>query len=203
MSQDVYRNSRGFSLLELLVAMAIFAGLAVVAQRGMLASMLSADRLSQRGTEVAALQLAVSQVTQDIRNAVPRPIRTGGAAPGPALLLGQGGQVLTFTRAAVHDPTGRARSPFQRVIYAPSDDAEDRPQRGIWTHVDQPDGRAPRMSALDAVVTGVRFEVLSDGAWQTAWPPAQQTDPAALPEGIAVTFDTARWGAVRRVVALQ
>ncbi|MEO0676170.1 MAG: type II secretion system minor pseudopilin GspJ [Pseudomonadota bacterium] len=201
MSAPQRSNSAGFSLIELLVALTIFAIIAVIAQRGMVTAMVSADRLGERGSELAELQLAVTSVTRDLENAVPRAIRTGSGQMEAAFLLEDGGRTLIFTRAGLNDPTGRARSPFERVIYTAGASTDDAPQRGTWDHVDRPEASTPRLAALGAEIRAIEFAVLSEGSWQSSWPLTDDAGLKALPEGIAVTFETDRWGPIRRVVA--
>lgn len=196
-------QSQGFSLLELMVALSIFAIIAVVAQRGMMMSMTSADRLSERSTDIAELQLAVSAVTRDLENAVGRTVRTGPEQTEPALLLEDDGRRLTFTRSGIIDPTGRARSPFQRVIYTAGATPDDAPQRGTWAHIDRPNGALPNLTPLDDEIGAISFLVFSEGQWVSTWPQADMRNPATLPDGIAVVFDTRIWGPVRRVVSYR
>lgn len=197
------QRDAGFSLIELMAAMVIFAIIAVIAQRSMTVSMIAADRISNRSTSIAELQLAVSQVTRDLENLVPRAIRTGSDAPEPAIVLENDGQVLTFTRGGIDDPTGRARSPFQRVIYVGGAPENEPPRRGTWDQVDRPAISTPRLSPLTENIAALSFAVYSDGQWIKNWPSAGETNPAILPDGIAVTFETRLWGPVRRVVSFR
>ncbi|MGY3670870.1 type II secretion system minor pseudopilin GspJ (plasmid) [Marinovum sp. KMM 9989] len=196
-------GSAGFSLIELMAAMAIFAIVAVIAQQSMVAAMAQSARLSQHSADIAELELAVSLVTRDLENIAPRPVRIGTDQSEPALILAANGQRLTFTRSGVTDPVGRARGPFLRIAYGQPSGQTDGAARSVWPQLDRTANTAPRQAALWDGIQSTRFRIYADGQWSDSWPRPDSSDPALLPEGIAVTFETAKWGAIERVVALR
>jgi general secretion pathway protein J len=203
MSKSQLRGQGGFSLIELMVALTIFAIIAVISQQSMLSAMAQSSRLSEHSTDLAELELAVSLVTRDLENIAPRPIRSGLSNSEPALVLSGNGQNLTFTRGGLVDPTGRARSPFLRVAYSAAKGAEAGVERGTWTQIDRPSSAVPRQAALWSGIDAIHFQVYADGQWVENWPQPDNADLAVLPDGIAVTLDTKNWGLIRRVVALR
>ncbi|MCD6672731.1 MAG: prepilin-type N-terminal cleavage/methylation domain-containing protein [Burkholderiaceae bacterium] len=60
-------RSRGFTLLELLVAVALLSVLAVLSWRGMDSVLRSRDRIVQSSDELRALSVAFAQLEQDVR----------------------------------------------------------------------------------------------------------------------------------------
>lgn len=192
---------RGFTLIELVAAMTIFAIIAVIAQQSLFSTMAHSDRLRGNASDLAELELAVSLVTRDLQNIAPRAARTGQAQSEPALILSDGGRSLGFTRSGVVDPTQAPRGPFVRVSYQQGLDQQV--QRLVWDRVDRPGSSQPRQGTLWAGIKAARFAVYDNGQWLDSWPPKDKTDLTALPQGISVTFQTDRWGQIDRVVALQ
>ena len=193
----------GLSLIELVVAMALFAVVATMTQQALVAALRGADRLDANGRRLADLQVVVSRVTRDLQAAAPRPPRATGSGPAPrAFTLSQDGRALDFVRVAPPDPTGRPLGAFRRVAVFPSPNDTDRVARAEWRRVDAPPGPPDRSGDLSALVTGLSFEALADTGWTGSWPPGPEAEPDLLPRAVAVTFETARWGPIRRVVTL-
>jgi general secretion pathway protein J len=193
-------TTRGFTLIELVAAMTIFAIIAVIAQQSMFSAMAQSTRLTSNSADLAELELSVSLVTRDLENIAPRPVRVGGNETQGALILVDGSD-LTLTRSGVVDPVERPRGPFIRVRY---DDAADAGSvRQVWDQVDRPAAISARAATLWDGIQSMRFRVYSDGQWSDSWPPPDTDDLAALPDGIAVTFETERWGPIDRVVSLK
>ena len=94
------RSPRGFTLVEALLALAIFGVIAVLAYRATSALTDGEARLSAEAQRWRALEALFTRFEADIRQAVPRSVRTG-AAREPAWLGAVTGDqsALVFTRA--------------------------------------------------------------------------------------------------------
>lgn len=178
-------QTRGFTLIELLLAMSIFAVIALAAT-GLLEQMVAtAERVEQRATVLAELQRAKHQISMDIRQLVHRDIRTGSGAHRAAIIGGQGGIALAFTRQNWRNPLQAARSNLQRVAYR-----YDNNQlfRLFWQVLD----RAPDSAAHEArLLAGVRaFHVqffTASGERALVWPwygGIRNLDPAGVNTGV-------------------
>jgi len=191
-------NARGFTLLELLIALAVFAILSVMAYRGLTAVGEARARVEAQAEALAALQLALGLLERDLEQAVGRPVRdaygeTVPAFEGSAL----GPQLLTLTRAGWRNPAGARRSALQRVAYRYRDETLVRVH---WRVLDQAQDSPALERPLLGGVKSVDLRFLDQRLqWQSAWPPEAGDDPARLPRAVEITLDVAGIGPVRRL----
>jgi len=186
--------SRGFTLLELLVALAIFGLIAVMSYSG-----LSAVLNQQSQTEAAADRLSELQKTylimqRDIEQAVPRPVRDEfGDEQAPLV----GGDSLRFTRGGWSNPVGYPRSSLQRVGY---DYEDEQLKRYSWAVLDRAQDSQPLEQPLIEQVEGMEIRYLAaNDEWQEQWPAATaaadaEGQPAELPKAVEVTIEHAELG---------
>lgn len=186
---------RGFSLLELLVALAVFAALAAAAYGGLgqLAHVRAA--LAERQDRLAAVTRAVGALERDLRQAVSRPVLgNGGNEPLPA--LAGASSSLELTRLGYANPRAEARSHLERVAY--SLDAGTL-RRGRYAVLDRAPGSVPASSALLERAGELRLRYLGcDGAWREAWPPSTPPACASAPRA-----DTQRAALLPRAVEFR
>jgi len=197
------RRAGGFTLLELLVALAIFAVLATIAY-GALNSVLTARRqVEAKGERLAALQTALMVMERDVEEAVPRGVRDELGDRQPALLGGgTGTMVLTLTRDGWRNPLGLARSTLQRVAYV-VDGGQLR--RESWSVLDRAPDTVPYDEVLLDKVTAVDVRFFgADGQWSAFWPPQSTTGQAAAldvppPRAVEVSLDLSDFGRITRL----
>lgn len=191
------RPAGGFTLIEILVALAVFSVMSVMAYGGLHALITARDRTEQAATRLSELQLALLLMQQDMEHMAPRSIRDEYGEPEPALAPGDGADyVLTFTRGGNNRPRRPFRSGLQRVAYQLEDGEL---QRLIWPVLDRGgDGGAQKMVLLRGV-TDLAFSFLG-GEWWDAWPPPGSKGMAdALPRAVEVVMTIEEWGTVRRL----
>ncbi len=209
--------TRGFTLIEVLVASAITAIIGIIAY-GFLGSALDAQGSQQQQADrLNELNLFFVALARDVRQVVNRPIRTEfGTESEPAVFGGPGTEyLLSLTRGGWYNPRGAARSSLQRVAYGLNEEQEI--QRVAWYMLD----RASDQNVYKAVaLTGVeevffRFleqkqvrvdddEVAKE--WSDSWPPGSfQPQPGQtyneLPVAIEITLTLQDLGEVRRIFA--
>jgi general secretion pathway protein J len=196
-------ESKGFTLIEILVAMAIFT-LIGLASTGLLTSVIQSDELSeQRFDQLQILQRAMLTIERDILQAVPRPIRVQGESTS-IVISGQEGLFnsefggLGLVRDGWHNPQMLLhRSTLQAVGYRIS---EGRLERLYGNYVDNVVGYEPKVKILleDVEDFQVRFFVDEE---------EDPTDPenwektyvgSALPRAVALIITTKQFGEIRR-----
>lgn len=194
--------THGFTLLELLVAIAILALVAVGSYRLLFDTISTRDRGLAQEQALRDLQRAGMILQRDLQQAALRPIRDEFGDPQPGLRLGdQAG--LEFTRRGWRNPLQQARSDLVRVRYRLMDGALVREH---WNVLDRPRASTPVRTTLLTDVTDFRVQVHAGGNWSDTWPLLSQTqrDPRSLPlpEAVEIRFTRAPWGEIRRVILL-
>ncbi len=195
------RRSAGFTLLEVLIALAIFAAISVMAYGGLNFVIKMRDRVGERSEQLAELQKALTIMSRDITQAVRRGIRDEFGDTVPALVAGSGGygRIMALTRAGWPNPTGRPRSFLQRVAYGIDD---DQLIRYSWPVLDRPQGMEPQKGVLLTGVKAFKVRFLDlNGQWHRQWPPlsARNGPKDLMPKGIEVTLETQVWGEITRL----
>ena len=199
-----HARSRGFTLIELMIALTIFAILSVMAYTGLSSLLDTRAHTDARARELAQLQTAMMLISRDVENAIDRPIRNQ-YGDFVAAMLGEGeddGQ-LELTRAGWRNPAGVTRSSMQRVAYTVED---NQLLRATWRVLDQAQDSEPiKTVVMDEVDTLTLRFMNADRAWQDSWPPQDpdnNTD-ALLPRAVELTLQTRAWGEITRLFVLS
>ena len=110
-------RARGFSLIELLVALAVFAALAAAAYGGLAQIAATRGALAKQQDRFAQIVRAVSVLERDLRQAISRPVRGNGSGEWLPALEGAGDRI-ELTRVGFANPLAEPRSNLERVAYA-------------------------------------------------------------------------------------
>jgi general secretion pathway protein J len=198
-------RSRAFTLIEVLVAMAVFAVLAALSYGTLNQTLLSAEILSERMDRLQALQRTMRMITDDFQQLAPRPVRDElGDNLKPALDTGfQSGFALELTRGGWSNPVVLPRSTLQRAAYRMEDDEL---VRYHWYALDRTLSNEPVGVALLDGVEGIQFRFLVDNEnFSDQWPPLNR--PGALgarqrPRAVEVLLRLTNEGEIRRLIEI-
>lgn len=197
------RKHKGFTLVELLVALMILTFISVAGYRGLNAVLQARERVAAETRKWQHLAFLFSRMELDIAQAVHRPVRetTGDLSPewvGHRVPVGENDAELTFTRAGMNDQGTEMLSP-QRIAY--------RLERGAiimlrWPELDQEPRTKPMRYTL---LEGVREFKLryqdNNNNWQELWPPAGLN--SGTPTAVEIHLTLADGEKISRIFALQ
>lgn len=197
------RRQRAFTLIEVLVAMAVFAVLAAMAYGTLNQTLLSAEILNERMDRLQALQRTMRLLTDDLQQLAPRPVRDElGDNLRPALDTGfQSGFALELTRGGWSNPIVLPRSTLQRAAYRMEDDELVRYR---WNTLDRTLSNEPISVALLDRVESIQFRFFQeDGEFTDQWPPLNQQGPLGArqrPRAVEIILRLEDEGEITRLV---
>lgn len=191
--------SRGYTLIEVLIAVTVFGVLAASAYVALDGLSRAALEHRQRSGQLADLQLAIARFDADVRQLVTRSVRTLDGRDEPALIGRR--STLTATRAGWSNPSDLSRSNLQRFSW--QFDGNDW-VRLDWPVTDAATGTRPWIEGMldDLQALRLRYRDAA-GSWHEQWPPARTLEATqSLPTAIELELDSARFGAIRRLLVL-
>ena len=179
-------RSAGFTLLELLVAMAVFVLVSVSVYAALAQMLLSRALLEERYANLADVQRVLLYVERDLLQAVERTVKTPYGDVEPALKLVDG-QDLSFSRLGA-DPL-LDKEPHSRLLRLRYQRMDNAVWRLILPVLDAAQDTQAEGRRLLSEVDSWEFSAFKAGSWLKDWPPTlnNQTDSAtALPQAVRV-----------------
>ncbi len=191
-------KQRGFTLLEVMVALGILAFVVISTHQILDSTTKAKDASDEKIAELNGLQTTFRLMDQDFSQMTKRAVRNESGDVQEYYLLA-GRYVLesqydgiAFVRDGWINPINLLpRSELQAVGYRVIDDNLERVYR---VYVDQLDNMEPRVQQVLENVEELKFEFLdSDNKWQEQW------EVKALPKAVAVTLQQIEAEPIRRV----
>ncbi|HYW93902.1 MAG TPA: type II secretion system minor pseudopilin GspJ [Gammaproteobacteria bacterium] len=193
------RRRAGFTLLELLVALAVFALLAAMAYGGLDEVVRVREHTTDMLERLASVQTAFTFIEADCEQLAPREIRDQFGDLHPAIVANpRNAYPLELTHFGWANPLSRPRSSMQRVAYEVKDHEL---YRVFWHELDRAPQAQPLKSAILDQVDGLDVRFLDvQRQWHSQWPPVNATSAqsAGLPLAIRVTLELKDWGRITR-----
>ena len=199
--RDRFRN--GFTLIEVLVALAVFGVLSVMAYMALGQTLSNADMLGERMERLEAIQRAIRYLDSDLMQAAPRPVRgLLGDGYEPAIRSSFASEyALEVTHGGWTNPAGLPRGTLQRSAYRIEDGELIRYH---WRVLDRTINNEPIETVLLDGVESIVFRYLtSDGEGSEQWPPANVPGPGGFrlrPRGVEIVLTLTDEGEIRRLV---
>jgi general secretion pathway protein J len=197
------RRVPGFTLIEVLVALAIFGMLAAIAYGTLGRTLSNAEILTERMQRLQSLQRTMRYLSEDFMQLAPRPVRADlGDNFGPALHTDvQSDFAVELTHGGWSNPATLPRGTLQRVAYRLE---EGELVRYHWTVLDRTLSNEPVGRALLDEVESVVFRFMQEnGDWTEEWPPENRPGPLGLrqrPRAVEVVLTLADATEISRIL---
>lgn len=192
----------GFTLIELIVAIAIFS-LVAVATNQVLQSVSASSELSDSElSSLQSLQRAMLVIERDFQQIVDRIPRKQGQENS---LMIDGGEFdfesdadgISFVRNGWHNPQLiLARSSLQSVTYRVQ---ENQLQRLHTNYVDSVIGTEPKMRVLLEDIEDLKIEMLREVSTTEAFNWSETIESTELPKAVQITIISSKYGEFRRI----
>ncbi len=205
MTHFTKRDPHGFTLLELLVAVAVFAVLSAMAYGGLRNVIDNSQQTNVSMQRLQQVQLTMLHISRDFTQLSQRNIRDEYGNPSNNIRAGEDADIIIeFSRGGRRNPAELLRSHIQRVAYKIEDNTLSRLH---WPHLDRTQEMQPYESVLleDVEDASIRF-LDNNNEWHDEWPPLSATGQAdgnavAL-SAIEFTLELQDWGELVRIFAV-
>jgi len=190
----------GFTLIEVVVALAVFAIVGITAFSGLNAILKWQIDLEVRSDQIKSIQLTLKYLERDINRAIARPIRDQYGDTQPAF-SSDGESIMSLTYSGWRNPAGLLRSNLQRVAYEVN---EKQFKRHSWNRLDGAISEDARAAVLLEEVENLEIEFLNqNNTWVDRWPPINSNPTLiGLPRAVLISFEAKPIGKVRRIITV-
>lgn len=200
-------RTSGFTLLELVVAIAIFAAMYVMAQQFLSAALRNREILNRHADALEAGQRTLIFLTMDMEQIIARPVRDSFGDTRPAVEGVEDG--VSLTRLGWANPMDlRRRSTMQRVTWRLEDDQLIRSHHRV---LDREAGAEPVDTVMMEGVSDFRVRYLyetpaGEYEWGRRWPREDTTGSGVLrqplPRSLEITVEREEGSGLHRYFRL-
>lgn len=194
------KYKKGFTLLELLVALSIFSVLSVMAYAGLQTVITTKTSTQQAAERIAEVQLVMMRISNDLRQAISRKIRDEYGDFLPAMQSEKNGdETMAWTRAGYRNPAQLTRSNIQRVAYKLE---QEKLIRITWPVLDRAQDTEAMESEVISNVDSIEWRYLNnENEWLSSWPAeGENIGLYPLPKAVEITLELQDWGKVKRLI---
>lgn len=198
------KRTRGFTLIEILVALMIFAIMGVLAAMSLHSIIRTHMQLKKTDHQLLQLQVTMTLLRRDIAEVINRSARDASGNSESAF-SSQNNEIL-LTRTGLLNPFHANRqSDMQRVGYVLRDGDL---VRLTWDVLDQPPHAVPESQIMLSGVQSLQWQfIAADGATSSVWPPAvnsknlkiQTENLSPLPKVVLVVMHIKNMGILQGV----
>lgn len=193
---------RGFTLIEVLVALAVFGVLSALAYMTLGQTLSNADMLTERMDRLQSIQRTMNYLSTEFMQAAPRSIRADLGQYEPALQSSFASDfALKITHGGWPNSAGVPRSTQQRTAYRVE---EEELVRYHWNVLDRTVSNVPIATVLLDDLESLTFRFLQiNGDWVDQWPPVNaqtSSNSTMLPRAVEITLVLPDEGELRRIV---
>ena len=192
-------NFAGFTLLELLVALAILALFSILGYRAVASLTSAEEKLTTETEQWRTLDMLFNRLEADVRRALPRTVRTGGSIEPPwvSVTNADGNTEFRFSRAGPEFAL-EPDSAGQRIAYRLRDGAVE---VVYWPMLDTAPGIQPTAYPLAEGIQRFHVSCLdASGVWREQWLVAGDSP---LPRAIRVELTLANGDGIERLLVMQ
>lgn len=192
-------TQRGFTLMEILIALFIFTLLSMMFVTALHSVMNAASGTEQSAARLQELQRTLLIVSRDIEQTLNRPI-VGNNGREEVAFKGEQ-RVFSFTHGGIADPMGAMRrSSLQRVTYYWK---EKHLYRVTWPVLDlAPETKYAERMLMDNVEDAQFRYVDNDGKLQRDWPSKESAKPTPLPKAVYFELTLKNWGKIKQLYVI-
>jgi len=197
----------GFTLVEVLVAIFIFAIVSAIAMGGYNELVKQSDIVDAGAARTRAVQATMQRLNLDFTSLEPRPVRQPlGDGLMPALRADEksADELVELTHSGWSNPAGVPRSTLQRVAYRIED---NKLIREYWLALDRTMTSEPESAVMLDGVKSLKFRFLDPNrTWHEQWPPLGYSPadaPWVRPIAVEFSLDLEDWGELKRLVEVS
>ena len=172
-------HQNGFTLVELLVALAIFSFLSAAGVLLLRSSVDTQAQVAERLSDVAVINRLTNAMSNDLAQIANRPSRNENGDTAP--LFNTNEQGFSFVRHGLSIADGGARPTMQKVRYAFEDGTW---QRSNWPFLDGATANEPAVLVSDIQEVSIRYRD-ADGNWRDDW---TSDEPTQYPRAVELNI---------------